>query len=309
MSKKELEDSEPCKLAKAKRTISRNSPSSKEIRPFYRIYVDLFSLPSSYNGKKVALLIKDDFTKIIFLYPLSNSTSSELIKCFHSLRNYLMNQFSLNICIFHRDNNVSLQRENQEFIIQYGIKDEPTAPYMLAQNGSAERSRDVISTEARTMRLSSKFPEFLWPEIWKTAVFIYNRIPHHDPKADAHEAWRSPLERLYRWLKKNQKHTPSLSLNLSHLRAYRCKAYPLTSKSLKNKEKKDLKLKAHADIGYLVGYDSTNIFRIYILSRREVQRIRDVTFIEKHIFAEKEITSNLTTLPELDFSPHIPEES
>ena len=38
------------------------------------------------------------------------------------------------------------------------------------------------------------------------------------------------------------------------------------------------RLEPRAHIGYLVGYDSTNIYRIWIPSRNKVVRIRDVTF-------------------------------
>ncbi|RKF56242.1 putative serine threonine protein kinase domain protein, partial [Erysiphe neolycopersici] len=264
---KELPKCEPCKLAKAQRIVKRTQPSSKATRPFYRIFIDLFSLPVSYNNKKVALLIKDDFTKIIFFYPIPNSTSSEIIKCFASLQRYLKCQFSLEICVIHRDNDVSLQSEYKNFINQHGIEDEPTAPYTPAQNGSAERSGGVISMKARTMRVSSNLPEFLWPEIWKTAVFLYNRIPHQG--SNLNDLWKSPMEKLYKWLQDNQKNPPLMSTDLSYLRAYGCKAYPLTIKALKNKEKRHLKLEAHAEVGYLVGYDSSNIFRIYIPSRKE----------------------------------------
>ncbi|RKF56727.1 Retrovirus-related Pol polyprotein from transposon RE1, partial [Golovinomyces cichoracearum] len=148
---KEIPECESCKLAKATRIVKRKQPTSRATRLFYRIFVDLFSLPVSYNNKKVALLIKDDFTKIIFFYPLPNSTSSEIIRCFDSLQNYLKCQFSLEICVIHRDNDVALQKEYQNFITKHGIEDEPTAPYTPAQNGSAERSGGVISTKARTM--------------------------------------------------------------------------------------------------------------------------------------------------------------
>jgi hypothetical protein len=40
------------------------------------------------------------------------------------------------------------------------------------------------------------------------------------------------------------------------------------------------KLEPRAHIGYLVGYESTNIFRIWVPSRNEVIKTRDVTFNE-----------------------------
>ncbi|RKF56729.1 hypothetical protein GcM3_193025 [Golovinomyces cichoracearum] len=98
-----------------------------------------------------------------------------------------------------------------------------------------------------------------------------------------------------------------MSTDLSFLRVYGCKAYPLIIKALKNKERKDLKLEAHAEVGYLVGYDSSNIFRIYIPTRREVWRVRDVTFDEKDFFLDEENINCDKTL-EYKFPPQIPEE-
>jgi hypothetical protein len=55
----------------------------------------------------------------------------------------------------------------------------------------------------------------------------------------------------------------------------------MTKKAIQGFQKRALKTKPHAEIGYLVGYDSTNIFRIWIPSKSEVRRVRDVTFDEQ----------------------------
>ncbi|KAM4063348.1 GAG-pre-integrase domain-containing protein [Hirsutella rhossiliensis] len=60
----------------------------------------------------------------------------------------------------------------------------------------------------------------------------------------------------------------------------RLQSLSLTPQALQNRQKKDLKTDPHTEIGYLVGYDSTNIFRIWIPSTSEVRRVRDVTFNE-----------------------------
>lgn len=78
---------------------------------------------------------------------------------------------------------------------------------------------------------------------------------------------------------------------------------------MKGKEKKDLKLESHAEIGYLVGYDSTNIFRIYIPSRKEVRRVRDVTFCEESFFPKGNFSDTQLSNTKFVFIPHIPDES
>jgi hypothetical protein len=60
---------------------------------------------------------------------------------------------------------------------------------------------------------------------------------------------------------------------------YGCRAYPL-----KYNLPRTRKLEPRAHIGYLVGYQSTNIFRVYIPSEKKVIRTRDVTFNEQLLY-------------------------
>ncbi|XP_044721477.1 Integrase, catalytic core [Hirsutella rhossiliensis] len=108
-----------------------------------------------------------------------------------------------------------------------------------------------------------------------SSVFA-QQIAHAEPQL------RTPFQLLHQWLRDNnrdigyQQDQPDITF----LKAYGCRAYPLTPQALQNRQKKDLKTDPHTEIGYLVGYDSTNIFRIWIPSTSEVRRVRDVTFNE-----------------------------
>ena len=63
---------------------------------------------------------------------------------------------------------------------------------------------------------------------------------------------------------------------------YGARAYPLERNIPK------FKLDPKASIGYLVGYDSTNIYRIWVPSKRRVVSTRDVTFNEELTYKTKE---------------------
>ena len=76
-----------------------------------------------------------------------------------------------------------------------------------------------------------------------------------------------------------------------HLKAYRCRAYPLTRERKAGLEKKR-KLKPRAYVSYLVGYDSTNIFRIWVPALQTTIRTQDVTFNENLFFDPR--TEDLT---------------
>ena len=67
---------------------------------------------------------------------------------------------------------------------------------------------------------------------------------------------------------------------------------------LKKKRLSKLNLQAH--IGYLIGYDSTNIYRIWISHKGIIISTKDVIFNKKTFFNSKQtdITKNLHT--ELD---------
>ena len=80
----------------------------------------------------------------------------------------------------------------------------------------------------------------------------------------------TPLEKLQTFIRV-QKPKPKLN----HTKAYGCKAYAL----IKNRPRLD-KLDPKAFIGYLVGYDSTNIYQVWIPSKHKVISTRNVTFDE-----------------------------
>jgi len=82
--------------------------------------------------------------------------------------------------------------------------------------------------------------------------------------------FKTPLE-VFQACQGVLEHNPSTA----HLKVYGCRAYPLVHNIGKLE-----KLEPRAEIGYLLGYDSTNIFRIWVPERHRIVRTRDVTFDE-----------------------------
>src|SRR6266702_2910298 len=68
----------------------------------------------------------------------------------------------------------------------------------------------------------------------------------------------------------------------THMHEYGCKTYTLDKRI-----KKGDKLTPRALIGHLVGYDLTNIYRIWIPSLNKVIRTRDVTFDRNSFYDTK----------------------
>src|SRR5436190_3976269 len=124
------------------------------------------------------------------------------------------------------------------------------------------------------MRIKDRLPEYLWPKPTKATGYILNRMP--TKKLD----WKTPIEMLYSLLG-----LPNPTLELSHLMIYACRVYPLIPKDTIPREQK---LAPRAHIGYLVGYDSMNIYRIWMPSKKKIIRTRDVTFNKKLFYNPKE---------------------
>ena len=106
------------------------------------------------------------------------------------------------------------------------------------------------------MALASNILLNLWPETVSAATYLINRIPI---KALSYKI-------LYKYLN-------SYQLVLSHLYVFGYKAYLLIQKILRLE-----KLLPRAYVRYLIGYNLSNIFRIWIPTKNQIIRTRDVTF-------------------------------
>ena len=64
--------------------------------------------------------------------------------------------------------------------------------------------------------------------------------------------------------------------------------------------KKLEKLEPRAHIGYLVGYSSTNIYRIWIPYKRKVISTRDILFDESSVYEHKPLPVSTELIKQLD---------
>jgi hypothetical protein len=77
------------------------------------------------------------------------------------------------------DNKIEKHSQVAEFLAFKSIRIKPSAPNTQGQNGGAERSGGVLKDKERAMRVKARLPYALWPEIGKTVVYLYNRIPNY----------------------------------------------------------------------------------------------------------------------------------
>ena len=268
---------EPCALSKAHRIISR-SPFKSETSdlPFYRITYDLIPLNSSMTRDQWVshfACASTDFN-LVYTHPHKSAATDIIRKAI----NLIHTRYNAKVVFFRSDGERALGIEFEKFISEKGITYEASAPDTPEQNGHSERKGRILTTKARSMRIQGRLPMDLWSELVKTAGYIANRTPMQK------HGWKTPYELV-------NKTPPSLS----HLHPIGCKAYSL-DKHIPRKEK----MQERAHIGHLVGYDSTNIFRIWIPSRSKIIRTRDVMFDDEVFYNPKDLDEYAASEPMIE---------
>ena len=186
--------------------------------------------------------------KYLFNIVFTHPKKSDAFSCFEKGVNIIKNQYQGNIRFIRLDGETSFGSNFENFVSKQGIKSERTAPDTPAQNGGSKRAGRVIITKSRSLCNETGLPPELWPEFVKAAGYISNRTPIRKLE------WKTPHE----LVTKN-------AVKYAHMHIYGCKAYALNH----HIPRRD-KMEPRAHIGYLVGYDSTNIYRIWIPSRERV---------------------------------------
>jgi hypothetical protein len=271
---------EACVRATTKRKVSRRAANRMASRPLWRIHFDLFQLIPSSVGLERALVIRDEYSGRIWAYTLPDKTQEEVTSALEDYANMAKRQWNLEICVIRRDNEQSLGKKYAAWIKKEGIQEEPSPVYTPEPNGRAERSGGVLRAKALAMQLSANLPTELWPETWQAAAYLHNRSPREA------NLWKSPLETFTKWLRDNGRDVSELhdKPNLSNLYAYGCRAYPLKESILKDVDRVSRRTSPRTHLGYLVGYEGSNIYRIWVPSKATVIRTRDVEFNEDEFF-------------------------
>jgi hypothetical protein len=205
--------------------------------------------------------------------------------------NWLQLRYKLAVFVVRSDNEMN-RNKTKAWFNRRGIAFERCAPDTHDQNGTAERIGGLIMAKARAMRLSGRLPHALWREIVSAATYLYNRTPRYSLE------WKSPYEVFHDYVMASQGVTGPRRPILHHLKAYGCKCYTLIKSSGDPDFPGKLqKLAPRAHIGYLVGYESTNIFRVWIPHKKKVISTRDVIFDEEQFFDGKpmRLTKELMT--------------
>jgi hypothetical protein len=246
---------ETCALIKAHHVVSRRPGQSESANyPLGRVGFDLISMHRAYNGDQWVSHFTCFFTHMDFVWThLRKNDALSVIKEFVKLA---LIRYEQTVRFIRIDDEQILGIEYGNFMKMRGISTERTAPYTPAQNGKTERSGGVLTMKSRALRIQATLSCELWPEFYKAAGYLNNRTSKRSLD------WLTPIEILIGERPK-----------LSHFQPYGCRAYPL-----RHIIARKAKMEPRAMIGHLVGYDSINVFRVWVPSKMRVIRTRDVLF-------------------------------
>jgi hypothetical protein len=127
-----------------------------------------------------------------------------------------------------------------------------------AQNGGIERAGKAIVTCGRAIRLHAGLPKEYANKCVMSAIYLLNRTP-----VEAID-WSCPHTKV-----------KGIKPSVAHLEVIGARAYVLNEKL-----PREAKLESRALIGHLVGFNSTNIFRVWLPTIGRVIQTRDVVFAQ-----------------------------
>jgi transposase InsO family protein len=271
-----IHECEQCAISKITQRISRMSPTRPATRPFERLHFDMIFEEPGFNDNTKCLHLWCEYTK--YHVTRNINTPSELSQALIEEVTRLETRFpSVTVRFLKTDGERTLgSRDNYPFrvwIRKRGITLEQSTPGNYTQNGGAERAGGLLILKARCLCAQSNLPGNLWPLLYNTAAYLLNRMPTESI------GWKTP------WIavQEDLGITP-VDPSIAHLRVFCCRAY-----TLKKHLPKVPKTTPRAHIGYLAGYESTNIYLIWVPSLEKVIRIRDVIFDEEKFYSQTEM--------------------
>lgn len=252
-----------CCVMGRQKAVPHDSPTAPGTQPGEFVYSDLVGplSPTGFNGCRYFVTFKDDFTSYSEVYCIRHK--SETFAMFLRFKAYL-ESLGFRICRIRIDNGGEyMSKAFIDYLLQSGIKQEPTVPGNPQMNGASERFGQTLLNKMHPLLLSSNLNKSFWPEIVATANYLTLRSPNVRTIATPFQAFyhRKPI--------------------LSHLRTIGSIAF-----ALKRIQKK---LVDRSERCILLGYEGESIFRLYNLTKKKVIRANDVHFVEKRpLFVDPE---------------------
>lgn len=259
---------EICAITKAHEIVSRRTPDTRSAKPFERVHLDVVPMHEAFDLSQYYVHVNCEYTSYRLIRAVH--TKSAVPQAILDVLAYVRRRWSCEVAVIRTDGESTIQQGTnfEADLVAKGYHVERSPPDTQALNGKSERAGHVLIQRARGLKAQARFPDVLWPEIIVAAVYLLNHIPMESL------GWLSPREFLQQEL--GRPHIP----RLAHLFAYGSKAYW----HKKNIPKLD-RLEPNGGIGFLCGYQSSNIYRVWIPAERTIKPFRDVTFDEDQFYS------------------------
>ena len=222
--------------------------------PLDRVSWDLIPLDEGLGGAGYVSHFKCTFTGFNHVYiQQDKSLTLSVVEKYLTL---LANHHRVTPKFIRLDGETSLGAKFAALYNGKGMIIKRSAAATQAQNGHGERAGRSILTMARSMAIHAKLSSNLWPELAQTTGYILDRLP---------TKWlgnRTPFEAL-----------TGARPDINYMHPVGCKAFYHQKDLLKL-----AKLAPRAQIGYLLGYQSTNQWHVWEPRSGKVIISRDVTF-------------------------------
>jgi hypothetical protein len=241
------------------------------------VHFDLVQNQPAYNSYVWITYFYLDSIKcyFAFTYIKKNECQMAVRKFIAIIKNWL----GIMVKIFYYDNERSAGNDVEALIKAEGCTIEHSAPGLPEMNGPAERSRGMIVRIVRALLNNTDLPRNLWPEAIFIAIYLLNRVL---TKLD--NQWIIPWQELMKYAAPDG--ARDQTVNLSNFRLYGCLAYSRIVKRVQSD-----KMAPQAEIGFLVGYLSKNLYKIWFPQKNRgkgrVEIVRDAIFNKTRRFSKK----------------------
>lgn len=260
-----------CQLSKQTRKSHPESNTKYQLGEI--IHVDLVGpFPKSTAGNRYALTFVEGRSRHAWTYCIPNKQDSTTHSALINYLPYIERQLNASVKIHRSDRGGEFTGDAYARELDHrGIRQELTIRETPQQNGIAERINRTLAEKARALLLTSNLPIKLWDEIWRTAVYLYNRSPHRSIGGQVPHLVFTGKE----------------NLNLDHLRVIGSFAYAHIPRAKRDNEAR--KLAPTAEKKVLVGYSvSSKGYRLWDPSDDSIIERFDVTIDESRIYAPPE---------------------
>jgi hypothetical protein len=272
---------DPCEKGKPYRgTRKHANPRIYEIKAAECWHIDVFLIsPLGLNGEKYGMIVTCERTGMKFFHTFTKKNEA-FVKIKDHLA-YIKTHFKTTPKFFRLDGGKEyVPSQLEQLANDIGSEVETTTARTPNQDGKSERAIRTILERARCAMIDQGIPQFLWPEIISATVHVTNR------SATSTLGGVTPFQAFLDSIWPETRHIPSVA----HIRVLGCKAYVHIPKEDRVISEK---LVPRAEVGILVGYEGSSIYRIYMppklgRGKGRIVRTSHVRFDESGIITDGE---------------------